>query len=361
MALLFTEGFDWSTNLASNYVAFGKWFDSSNGSVAAVSGDLRFGTGSGNYWTQNTSSIFNNYIRRAIGSNLASGVIGVAFKTATHLTTYNRNLIVLFDTTSNVQMGLKANADGTLSVYRTSHSNILGTSTFALLPNTWYYIELKWKISDSISANDVIVYIDGTDVLNLAATTDTKNTANAYATHYAFGGDTPTTTTGTNAISFFDDHYLIDLTGSVNNAPLGPVRIQTLSPSANGNTSQFTGSDGNTVNNFQQVDDIPLNTADYNDGTTSGNKDTYGYTDTVAATTTIKGLTINSVVTKTDTDPRGVKPVVRHSGTDYDGTELLLSASTVNNQQVYETNPGTSSGWTKSDVDAAEFGLKVST
>lgn len=358
--LLFTEGFDWTTTIA-DLATYGKFLTQTNGSIGNTAGTLRFGSGSGNYMQSTTGNPSNSSLMKTIGSNLSAGVLGIAFRTAVDVTSYTKNIFVLFDTTSNVQMGVKQNADATFSIFRTTHATILGTSTFATTPNTWVYLELKWKISDSISTNDVILYADGVPIITLAATTDTKNTANAYATHYSLFGILPALTGATTAAFQADDHYFLDLTGSTNNAPLGPVRIQTLFPNGNGNTSGFTGSDGNSVNNYQQVDDPALAVSDYNDGTALNQKDTYTFTDTVTATSTVYGLCINFVATKTDTDPRAVVPVVRHSTTDYDGTPVTLSASAISYSQPYDTNPGTSSAWTKSDIDSAEFGLKVST
>lgn len=353
--LLFTEGFDWSTAIA-DYVTYGKWFDRATMSIGNTSGTLRFGSGSGNYLAYGTRS---NFLRMAIGQNLASGVFGFALRADTAVN-YKANLLVLFDTTANVQMGILLNTDGTMSLFRTDHSTILATSAAAIVGNQWHFIELKFKISDSITSGDVVLYMDGVAIITLATTTDTKNTANAYCTHICFGGNTPTLTSGGSSNLYHDDVYLLDLTGSSpTNAVLGNVRIQTIIPTVSGNSSDFTGSDGNSVNNYQQIDDATTSLSDYNDGTALNQKDTYGCGDTVAATSTIYAVAVNHISIRTDTGLRSVAPVVRHSSTDYVGSNQALGSSPLNYQQIMETNPGTSSGWTKSDVDAAEFGLKV--
>lgn len=356
--LLFTEGFDWSTAIA-DYITYVKWGDRSSSSIGNTSGLLRFGASSGNYIAFNGA---NDYIRRPIGQNLAAGVIGHARRLATSGTgLYRHNLITLWDTTATFQMGLISNNDLSVSVIRTNWSTVLGTSAAnVIIPDTWHYIEFKWKISDSIGGTDVIVYIDGTAVLTLAAASDTKNSANAYATHYGFGGNSPAITTSIgNAFTYMDDHYLFDLTGSLNNAPIGSLRIQTLFPNGDGNSSQFVGSDGNSTNNSLLVDDPTTNTTDYVESGTVGNKDTYAFGDTVATTTLVYGVVPNYVAIRTDTNPRSIAPVVRSGGTDYDGSNIALNATYTNHQQIYETNPATSSAFTKSEIDAAEFGMKV--
>lgn len=356
--LLFTEGFDWTTTIA-DLITYVKWGDRSSSSLANSVGIQRFGAGTGNYCLFNGA---NDYIRRPIGQNLAAGVIGVANRLATSGSgLYRHNLITLWDTTATFQMGLISNNDLSLSVIRTNWSTVLGTSaTGVLSPDTWHYIELKWAINNSIGGTDVIVYVDGVAVLTLAAASDTQNSANAYATHYGFGGNNPTITTSIgNGSRYIDDHYLIDLTGSTNNAPIGNCRIQTLFPNGNGNSSQFVGSDGNSTDNYLLVDEAAVNTSDYTESGTLNNKDTYAMGDTASTTSLIYGIGINMIAQKTDVNPRSLAPVIRHSGTDYDGSNIALTTSYANQQQIVEINPGTSSGFTKTDLDAIEIGPKV--
>lgn len=356
--LLFTEGFDWSTSTV-NIQNTTKW--ELFGSFNINTTNQRFTSGGNNI--NGTGRGSGNRLYRPIGQNLVSGVIGFAVRIDASAS-YQMNFCHLSDgipASGTVQLGVILNDDLTLSIIRNSTANVLGTTTFALSTATWHYIEFKFKISDSISAGDVQIYVDGDSKLSLAAATDTKHTSNAYATYMGFNGNSPAVTTPGGGAYYIDDIYLIDLTGSTNNAPLGNVRIQTLLPNGNGNSSQFTGSDGNSTDNYLLVDEPNYATTDYVDGANVGDKDTYAFANTTATTATIYGLTINVNALKTDAGARGIKPVVRHSGTDYDGTEITLSTSAIGYQQVYEQNPGTSSGWTKSDVDAAEFGVKVST
>lgn len=349
MSIIFTEGFDWTTTAAD--LNMGKWTNNSGGSnIGNTAGNLRFGSGSGNYISFNNTS---NFIYRPFGSNLVNGVIGWSYRVNLG-GSYKHNIIVLFDTMSNVQMGLLLNNDLTVSIFRGTHANVLGTSVATIPTNAYAYFELKWKIDNSITSGDVVLYMDGVAILTLASTSDTQATSNAYATHVQFHGPTPTLTGGVNSTIFIDDIYMTDDT-----TPLGNVRIQTLNPNANGNSSQFVGSDGNSTNNFQLVDETAYNASDYVESSTLNNKDTYGYSDTLAATNSILAVAINMVALRTDTDPRSIAPVIRHSGTDYDGSNITLGSSATHHQQIHETNPGTSSGWTKSDVDGAEFGVKV--
>jgi hypothetical protein len=326
--LLFMEGFDWSTTTA-DYITYGKWGDRSACTLANNSTVLRFGASSGNYLTVGTS--VGDFFRRPIGQNLASGIVGFAYRQSTSGSSlYRRNIVVFFDTTANVQFALIQNNDLTMSIIRTSWANVLGTTTYTIPVDTWVFIELKWKVSDSISSGDVELRVNGTTVLTLAAASDTKNTANAYATHYAFNGNSPTVTTSTaNTGAFWDDHYLFDLTGSTNNNFVGNVRVQTLFPSGDGNYSQFVGSDGNSTNNSLLVDDTSVNSADYVDGANVGDKDTYAYGNTVTTTSIIYGLALNHIALRTDATARSMQPVIRTGGSDYNGSDIVLAMQVV--------------------------------
>ena len=348
--LLFMDGFDnYSLPQAT---ALGRWAAASGLSQEGTI--VQYGVG------QSMQDAANGYLERNIGQNLAAGCMGMGFYATTGAGA-QITLFVLYDG-STIQMHAHMNADRTISIYRGSGlSNNLGTSTYTVPNASWNYYELKWKISDSISSGDVVLYVDGTAILTLAAGSDTKASANAYATKYRIGGDT-TIYNSTTARRYMDNHYLLDFTGSYNNAPLGSVRVQTLQPTGNGNYSGMTGSDGNSVNNYQLVDEtLAHNTdTDYVEHATAGTRDSYAMGDTLSTTGTIYAVQTVHVARKTDTDNKSFAPFFRISSTDYDGTTVSLTSSTYQDyHQIYETNPATSAVWTKSDVDGLEFGTKV--
>lgn len=346
--LLFMDGFD--NQSITQLVTNGKWVTQSG--FAIETSVVQYSVG------QSIQEASNGFIERNIGSNLAAGCFGVGFRFVTG--TGANPIFILYDSTT-IQIGLHCNNDGTLSVCRGTTATVLGTSATALSTDTWYYVELKWKINDSISSGDVVVYVDGVAVLTVSATSDTKATANAYATKYRLGGDS-TFYNSTARRRYLDNHYFVDFSGSVNNAPLGSVRVQTLSPSGNGNSSGMSGSDGNSVNNYQLVDETGSHNTDtdYVEHATATTKDTYAFGDSAATTGTIYGIQTNIVARKTDTDAKTICPVIRIGSTDYDGTTTAGLASTYSTYtQVYETKPSDSTAWTKSDVDGAEYGVKV--
>lgn len=345
--LLFLDGFDNLT--AAQAVSTAKWAAYNGLAEDADNGRFEYG-----------QALMGNddghYIERAIGSNLASGCIGVACKVAPGANA--QLLIVTYDGTSP-QLVVKHNADRTLSIMR--NTTVLGTSTYQTPSNSYFYLELLFNINNSIGTDECQLYVNGTSVVNLSATTDTQDTSNAYITKYRLGGDTGVLT-GTVNTFYFDDHYFIDLTGTYNNAPLGEVRVQYSLPSAEGDSSGFVGSDNDNNDNFALVAD-----SEAHDGSTTYVQaavpdltDTYEIADLDGATTTVLGIQTNIVARKTDTADKTIAPVLRVNLTDYPGTTTGNIASDYTSYlEVFEENPDTTAAWDVNEINASQFGMKV--
>lgn len=360
----FLEGFDNYNNGSITNAggqAFSKW---DNYSATIASASPRFSSNAGSYWTDSsrTNAMRNNF-KDSSASNITrtKGTIGFAFNPGSG--TYKMNLVQLYDSTifATVQMGVLLNADLTMSIYRTDHSTILGTTTFALSPSTWYYIELKWNVNNSIASGDVVLYVNGDAKLTLAAATDTQGTANAYATGYGFSGNVPTITSAGSAPFLIDDIYVDQAEAT---SIIGECRVITIRPSGDGNYSQFTGSDGNSTNNSLLVDEsgTPNSDTDYVETSVVNNIDTYAYGDLPASVNTIYEVQLNTFAKKTDTDTRALSPVFRISSTDYVGSAYPNLTSTYVCQMAnYSTSPATAAAWTLSEINGLEAGFKLTT
>lgn len=349
----FMDGFDHHTQ--STMVSYGKWDAApAGGATGSTSAKQRF-SGFGQYYV---TDLATRYLEKTFGANEASGVFGVAFRIDFSGTSLYQCLpMILYDGTTP-QLFLKMNTDRTISICRTTTGTVLGTSTYVVPVDQYIYLEWKWKISNSISTDDVIVYADGVDILNLAATTDTQGTSNAYATKFRLHADNGLLNV-TASPCYYDDFYWLDLTGSNNNTPKGPVRIVTLSPTATGNRSQLVNNSGNSTNNFNRVDEIPpTDDTDYVETSTTGNKDTYGFGDLPATVSSIYAVAINTGAKKTDVAARTFKSQVRISSTDYENAEQTLTTNYKNFQDIMEVSPATSSPFTASEVNGAEYGTK---
>lgn len=339
MALLFCDGFDHYASADGI-----KKYTWAAGTIQSTSG--RRGGGAYNANGNQT------YALRTIPAS-SSLIVGAAYKWAVNAAAVP--IFTLFSSNS-AQVAVCRNVDGTLSIKRGDgvSGTVLGTTAAAYLTSTWYYIEFKVTISDSISTGTCELMVNGASALTLSAGADTKALSGSTANQVSIG------IPGTNHFSdhWFDDFYICDTTGSTNNNFLGDVRVDTLLPSADGTYTGLTPSTG--TSHFATVDDTTLSTTDYNASSTVNAKDTYALTDLASSTGTIFGVQVCNAMTKDDAGTRAAANLIRSGSTDAQGAALYLAAgSTIYNVSVHETNPATSAAWTDTAVNALEAGAIV--
>lgn len=295
----------------------------------------------------------NNAITRIALDDQPTWIVGVAFKlTSGNNPPANRQLIHLLDgTTAQVDLRL---TNGSLQITR--NGTVLGTGTFKFIATIWYYLEFKVTIHNSTGT--IAARVNGISDIS-ASGLDTQNTANATASAIQLGA-----TGGVNGAGnpFWDDVYILDGTGSApTNDFLGDVRVQTIVPNGNGTTNQLDGSDGNQVDNYLLVDEAtPNSDTDYVESSDVGDKDTYNYGAITPAAGTVYGLAIYPWARKTDAGIRTIATIARHSATEVDSADRSLSVSYQYFTDIRETKPG-GGVWSIADVNAAEFGVKVTT
>lgn len=301
-------------------------------------------------WTAGT----NCYIWKVFDDQ-ASWVVGFAFKFS-DATSVNTGIFTFRDTTITHLTLQLIPTTFKLSLIH-GDGTVLATSTNSLNISTWYYIELKVTIDN---AGSYELRVNGSsDGWIPPANGDTRNGGNASANVVRFGHISAGT-----AISiflYFDDIYILDGAAGLNDF-LGDVKVQTLYPDGNGSHSDFTGNDADKVDNYLQVYETIMDSdTTYNYSSTVGAYDTYAFEDTTAIN--ILGVQTNTTVRKDDSGTRSIKPVCISGVTTEDGTEQFPSAdSYIDFMQIYETDPNTADlAWETSDLNAAEFGIKVQT
>jgi hypothetical protein len=106
------------------------------------------------------------------------------------------------------------------------------------------------------------------------------------------------------------------------------------------------------------VDEAVLNDdTDYISTSTVNAKDTYAFGDAPAGAD-IRAVQILIAVRKGQEGPGKIKPVVRSASTDYLQTEQSISGTTYAFMRtLLEADPATSSPWSESGFNAAEFGM----
>lgn len=338
MALRFIDGFDhYSTYLQ-------KWTSVSS-NTSPSSGAARFGTAGHNQGS-------SRWIRKTLDAQ-PTWTIGTAVKSNDNIADM---FLSLMDGTSIQILLYMDRAAGEFRVYRGTFAAQLGSSGFYTVnQGVWNYIEFQGTIHNSTGSYEV--RINGTTVLS-GSGLDTQATGNASANVIGVGEQT-----GNNSYSlWFDDLYVCDGTGgSPYDDFLGDVRVDALYPDGNGNSSQFVGSDGNSVDNYLLVDEVtPNDDTDYVESSTIGNKDTYTYSNLVPTSGTVYGVQVLPWVRKTDAGTKEFCSIARLAGTEEDSATKTLSTSYQYLPDIRITKPG-GGAWSVSDINSTEFGQKVIT
>ncbi|MFA5345390.1 MAG: hypothetical protein WC315_03870 [Candidatus Omnitrophota bacterium] len=270
-------------------------------------------------------------------------VVGFAFSFASY-SWPGYAFFTLYDG-ATVGINLKHTVNGAIQVCR--GGTVLGTTAdYIITPGIWKYLELKIKCHSSTGTYEL--RINGVNVLS-GTGANTKAGTHDYHDGFRLTGiddDLPKV----------DDFYFLDTSGATNNDFLGNIRVETIRPDANGDSTQFTPSSGN---NYACVDETVVNDdTDYVEDSTSGHQDLYGYSATTL--TTIKGLMICTDCRDTDVTDYNLKTSCKSGATDSDDAgQSVGSTSFVTLKRILETDPNTSSAWTQTDLNAAQFGVKV--
>jgi hypothetical protein len=256
-----------------------------------------------------------------------------------------------------IHVTLQVGSDRNIYVYRGDTSGtLLGNTTDQPVPNiaAYSYYEIKAVLADGVGGS-VEVWLDGVQVLNLAGI-DTKNggTKTDFDSFKVYNG---VATAG--ARSDMDDIYCCNGLGAQNNDILGDARVYRALPNGNGNYSQLDGSDGNSVNNFQLVDDAPPNDSDYVQSDVNGEIDSYAYENFTVGTGAVAAIQILTRARKSDTGAKSFRAKHRIGGTDYNESDHSLSQTFTDFFDIVELSPDTAVAWDETELNAAEWGVEV--
>jgi hypothetical protein len=240
---------------------------------------------------------------------------------------------------------------GFVEVY-TGTATLQTTGNKPLPAQIYYVIEIHVKISD---AGGIIEYkIDGVLQSSYTFSGDTKPGADTTVDHIRLGMAANNAT--------FDDFTLNDTNGIVDNSWCGDTHFYALPPTGNGDSSQLSGSDGNSVDNYALVDEIPSNSdTDYVESATSGNKDLYTLTDlpTLPSGATIKRVIVETRAKETTAAGDSINLGVKTGLVESWSGNIVVGTSYAKQAASWATNPDTLVAWTESDVNALKAGVKV--
>ncbi|KPK53355.1 MAG: hypothetical protein AMS22_07525 [Thiotrichales bacterium SG8_50] len=272
---------------------------------------------------------------------------GAAFKRETT----DQVAIVAFYDGSQRGMNLQVAASASeISVYR--DATLIDTSTGAGIgTNSWDYIEFKVLCDNTAGTYEVRV--NGVNVCS-GTGTDTQAGSNAYHDRVRLA---PSDTSGVHPT--WDDMYVCDSTGSVNNDFLGNHKVVRINP--DGDDTTGFGTSTPSANHYENVDEtICDDDTSYVEESTNTNKDIWTY-GSVASLGTIAGLVVRTMAKETDATDFELITIVESNGTEYDDSGQAMSSSYTEFTRLEEQDPDTNSAWTMAAINAANFGVKVKT
>jgi hypothetical protein len=153
---------------------------------------------------------------------------------------------------------------------------------------------------------------------------------------------------------YYDDLYVLDGTAGQNDF-LGQVRVAAGMPISDYST-QWVRSTGTT--NYETVDEIPVNTSDYNYSQTTDELDLFGV-DPIGGTNVIGAqLNVDALLS----DPGGKELILVCDSNGSQQTKAFQigeSDLVVGQALITDIDPNTSTDWTKTTLNAAHWGVKV--
>ena len=334
MTLIHLEGFEGSGDTTTTLRDFLRK------SYASSGPDTRIGTLSTGRITGNSMYLPQHGFNMTKFTNRQTVTVGFGFKTNNWI---NDNMVVTFGDENTGQIILETVTGGELKVLRST--TLLGTTTgLGCVADTWYYIELQATIDNTVGSFELRV----NEVNELSASgIDTQESGSPTLNNINFYSDI-------SANRWYDDIYILDDAGAINNDFLGEMQVIGLFVDGDGTDSDFTSSGGA---NYEDVDDgYILDTTNYVESSTPTNKDMYTF-EALGDYGEIAGVLLNVDALKTDAGDVTLNLFATFDAVDVE-VPKAMTASWGAHQMLRETDPK-SNVWTKTNLNATQFGFEI--
>lgn len=330
MALRFVDSFDHYTTVSQ------KWSGDGGGVIIDATGAR---TGIGGIRKSGGSAGYIETILDAQGT----WIIGLAYKTTDVM--LNEDIIRVKDGT-NEQGVLRFVVGGFLALDRGGTQVAITADPVIPLANVWHYIELKHTIANAGGLLEVRV--DGSQVATF--TGDTQETGNATADRIRIIMEGNTVR--------MDDLYILDGTGGSNDDYLGDQRVDALLPDGAGAYTEFATLVG-AASHYEAVDEAdPDDDTSYVEETTVDDRDTFTFANHPLSSASIAGIQVLMRARKNTAGDAKIARLYRR-GSDDQGSDVALQTSYAYHREIMETDPIAAAPWTPTNINAAEFGVRV--
>lgn len=303
-------------------------------------------------------------VYRSLNSNCATLIAGAAYYSAGvvgFLPSAGIQLAAMFQFIDTAQIALAMAAvplTGQIAVY--GHltplpwtCTLLGITPVAagrtLAPNTWYYVELKAVIHPA--AGSFEIRVNGVSWLAVAGINTSSSLGNAWVNAFRLNTGSGN---GSGVYSQYDDLYLCDGLGAVNNDFLGDHRVVALQTDADGFYLDWTPTAGARWDCVTGVS--PNHDAKYVHSLTPAEKGTFSM-QPIGVAGTVAGVHVLANARKDDAGARTIRNMLRSGGVDSFGANQAIGNAFSYYRDVYDVNPFTAAAFTTAEIDAMEFGV----
>jgi len=304
------------------------------------------------HFYSNAGGSGSKYVKTRIFTPISSGVVGFSHFCIGAPTTASLHLLSLLDSSNVEHIRISFDSSGNFLITRAGTALTGGTSANTFLPNTWYWIELKFSIADSIGADSVQLWINGVLEATIAAGQDTRNAGSGFVESLALGQFA----FGSTVLFGISEFYVSDST-----TPLGDCRIRTLIPSAEGDTQNFSSTG---ASHYTEVDDNPADDdSTYVESATPNHIELFQMSGISSNPSVIHAVSPWLCTRKTDAGHKTFAPILRLSSTNYEQSGVnAFDNYSYNNPVILELNPDSPGGtgvWDITSLDNTQVGLRV--
>lgn len=342
MSIIFMDGFDSYNGVPSNML---------NGIYASVGSGMSLVTNikrTGDYCLRSTQATnLGSGMRRFMGkyyTSLGSG--GAVY--FSELPNTNRGIFGFAPESLSPSAILAVGTDGALHIYHQQNGIIIASSEPGIIvAGAWIHIEWKVTIDPSNGNNGSIqVRVNGVTRLNLSGLNLGSNMIGF------FGLSTSFTNFGTSFTTvYFDDIYVWNTEGTVNNDFIGDCRVRTIMPNQDTSISEwsvFGASNGfDAINDPSDDDDNSYLEASDNVPVTSS----FNLENLPSETGAVHAVQMLAKAKKTETGVANLRFGVESDGVIQYGLTREMTTSYAYYIDVFQQNPSTGSNWDLSSVN----------
>ena len=341
MALLFIEGFETYGDLSGAFLEGRLEYKWGNADMTGVSSDGSIQTGRDGGKSLKLADYNDVRFRAEEEVDETDFIVGFAVKTNASAP-YGLFNVSRLAGGSHLHL---TTTDGTdLRVHLLGSGTPDTTASSVLTQDVWYYIEVKLHIDNTTGSYEVKV--DGVTKLSNSGV-DTFNSTGNPGIDINFYNET-----GSGGATF-DDIYICDNTGAQNNDFLGDCSVVAIDPISDVTTEW--GSTG--AAHYTEIDDDYLSSTDYIETGSPTAVDLFGFQNVTSLFGAIYGIQV-CCATRDSDDPVDLRIVSGATTSDAVGTDTgpYYSPSYITYTRIVELDPNTSSAWTLSNLNTAQFG-----